>query len=162
MAYQQVKEILESIRQCHRRLRREAEEAYSDTDDPRSRFLLRSFRRGEQEMDLALGRYKKDGTNVVLETWIQYAGPDVLEDTLNSDKLPVHSNPEEVLEWKQRFDEELAAYYRHLSREVSAPKAQELFDSLAMMTEQRLNDQSWQAREEELAPNEDGGTSASP
>ena len=155
MAYQQVKEILESIRKCHRQLRREAEAAHSGMDDPRSKFLLRSFRRSEQEMDVALGRYEKDGEAPILETWIQYAGPDELERVLKSRTLPPHSGPDEILDWKQRFDESLLEYYRHLSREVSAPRAKNLFDSLAAMVEQQLNDQTWQAREEELAPNED-------
>lgn len=155
MAYQQIKDILESIRKFHRRLRREAEEVYSDTDDPRAKFLLRSFRRNEQEMDLALGRYEKDGESPVLETWIQYASSEEIEDVLNSGHLPPHSGPEEVLAWKQKFDASLAEYYRHLAREVSASRAKELFESLATLTEQQLSDQSWQAREEELAPNDD-------
>ena len=158
MAYHQIKDILEAIRKFHRKIRRELEQAYPDTDDPRSRYLLRSFRRSEQEMDLALGQYEKDGTPPVLETWIQYDNSDDIDEVLRSGKLPPHSSPEEVLDWKQKFDASLAEHYRHLAREVSAARAQELFESLATMIEQRLMDQSWQAREEELAPKDDGGS----
>ena len=155
MAYHQIKDILEAIRKFHRKIRREAEEAYPDTEDPRSRFLLRSFRRSEQEMDVALGQYEKDGAAPVLETWIQYDSSEDIDHVLRSGKLPPHSSPEDVLDWKLKFDASLAEHYRHLAREVNAPRAQELFESLATMTEQQLADQSWQAREEELAPKDE-------
>lgn len=155
MAYQQVKEILDAVRRFHQRLRRELEEAYPDTEDPRSKFLLRSLRRGEQEMDLALGKYEKSGESSVLETWVQYVPSEDIEAVLLSGKIPSHSSPEDVLEWKLKFDESLATFYRQLADQIAAPRAKELFESLATLVEQRLSDQTWQTRDEDLAPDED-------
>ncbi|MCA9070582.1 MAG: hypothetical protein KDA84_16745 [Planctomycetaceae bacterium] len=153
MAYQQVREILETVRHFHRYFRREIEASYSTTQDPRSQFLLRSIRRGEQEMDLALGKYRKDGDQAVLDTWIQFVPSEEIQEVLFKKKIPDHSTPSEVLEWKREFDASLVEFYRNIARQVSAPRTQELFESLATMTDQRLTDQSWQAREDELAPN---------
>lgn len=152
MAYEQVRDILEAVRHFHRHLRREMEEAYPNTEDPRSQFLLRSIRRSEQEMDLALGKYRKEGDETVLDTWIQYIPSEEVQRVLFEKKLPDHSSPEDVLEWKQEFDASLADFYRNLARQVSAARAQELFESLAATTDQRVTDQAWQAREDELAP----------
>jgi hypothetical protein len=158
MAYQQVREILNSVRQFHRRLRREVEGAYPETDDPRARFLLRSIRRGEKELDLALAKYGKEGERCVLETWIQYVPADEVEMVLLSGQLPPHSSPEDILKWKLEFDATLADFYRQLADQVSAPRAKELLESQAALIEQRLADQTWQAREEYLAPDKDEDT----
>ena len=155
MAYQQVREILNSVRQFHRRLRHEVDAAYPGTDDPRAKFLLRSIRRGEQELDLALAKYAKEGERSVLDTWIQYVPTEEIETVLLSGELPPHSSPEDILEWKLEFDASLADFYRQLADQVSAPRAKELLESQAALIEQRLSDQSWQAREEYLAPDKD-------
>jgi hypothetical protein len=65
--------------------------------------------------------------------------------------LPPHSSPEDIVAWKQRFDEALAAFYRQLAAQVNSPKTEELLERLAREVEQRLLNQNWQAREEELA-----------
>lgn len=152
MSYQQIREILEAIRKFHRQLRRELEEAYPDTDDVRSKYLMRSIRRSEKEMDVALARYQKEGEGAVLDTWIQYIPSEELEELMLTGHLPMDSSPDEILEWKQKVDEALAAFYRQLGDQVSSPKAKELLESLAAGVEQRLLNQSWLAREEELAP----------
>lgn len=151
MSYQQIREILEAIRKFHRQLRRELEEAYPDTDDVRSKYLMRSIRRSEKEMDVALARYQKEGEGAVLDTWIQYIPSEELEELMLTGHLPMDSSPDEILEWKQKVDEALAAFYRQLGDQVSSPKAKELLESLAAGVEQRLLNQSWLAREEELA-----------
>lgn len=152
MSYQQIREILDAIRKFHRQLRQELEDTYPDTEDPRSKFLMRSLRRGEKEMDMALARYKNEGESSVLDTWIQYVPSEELEDLMLTGHLPAHSSPDEILRWKQNVDEALAAFYHQLGDQVSSPKAKELLESLASGIEQRLLNQSWLAREEELAP----------
>jgi hypothetical protein len=154
MAYQQVREILQSVRQFHRRLRQDAEETYGDTSDPRSQFLLKSLSRSEREMDQALREYEEEeGDNSVLETWIQYIPDDDLQATILEGKLPPGATPGEVLEWRREIDESLVEFYRQLASQVSAARAEELFESLAEVAEQRLADHVWQGRDDDLAPN---------
>lgn len=155
MAHQQVKDILESIRQTHRVFRHEVEQAWGTASDPRSRFLLRSIRRSEQEMDLALAKYKKDGHAAVLETWIQYVPSEDLEEVVNSGLLSPVATPDEVIARKQRFDSSLAEFYQQLANQVSASRVHDLIESLASQTDQQVADRTWKARDQDLAPDHD-------
>ena len=148
MAYQQVREILQSVRQFHRRLRLAAENEYGDNNDPRSQFLLKSLSRSEQEMGHALKEYENEGNRAVLETWIQYIPDDDLQATILGENPPPGASPLEILEWRREIDVALGEIYRQLARQVSAPRAAELFESLAGLPEQRLADHVWQGRDE--------------
>lgn len=141
MSYQKIREILDAIRKFHRQLRRELENAYPHADDARSKTLLRSLRRAENEMDAALAQYKKDGEQS-LDAWIQYVPSEELEDLMLTGHLPQNSSPEQMLQWKQNVDEALAAFYRRLGNQVSDPKIRDLLESLAFGVEQRLLNQS--------------------
>ncbi len=154
MTYQSVREILENVRRFHRRLRREVEAAEQTIGDRRSDYLLESFRRGEREMDRALAQYENEGDSAVLDTWIQYVPTEDLERFLNESPMPTGEKPEDVVEWKQEFDKALAAFYRQLADQDSAPRVQEFFESLAAMVEQRIANEGWAARDEELAPDQ--------
>jgi hypothetical protein len=149
MSYQQIREILEAIHNFHRQLRRELEEAYPETQDAHSRFLIRSIRRAEKELNAALARDSNEGESAVLDTWIQYVAAEDLEELMLTGHLPPHASPDEILEWKRSFDEALAGFYRQLVDRVDSPKAVELLESLAREVEQRLLNQSVLAREDD-------------
>lgn len=104
-------------------------------------------------MDQALREYEEDGTNSVLETWIQYIPDDDLQATILEGKLPPGATPDEVLEWRRKMDVALVDFYHQLASQVSATRAVELFESLAGLAEQRLTDHIWQGRDDDLAPN---------
>ena len=154
MAYQTVREILDRVRQFHQKLRREIETADDETDDPRTDALLKSLRQGEKETDLALGEYEEQGDSAILDTWIQYVPYKDLEDVLRDSKPPAHSTPDEAVAWKQEFDKALAAFYRQMADQDSAPRVQEFFEGLAATIDQRIMNESWELRDEDLAPGE--------
>jgi hypothetical protein len=150
MSYQKIREILEAIRTFHRLVRHELEEVCTKTENDPLKFLLRSLRRAEKDMDAALQRYKRQGAGS-LDEWIEYRPSEELEDLMLTGHLPPHSSPLELVEWKQHVDEALASLYRQLGEQVSDPKAKELFDGLARGIEQRLLNQNGPAREAALA-----------
>ncbi len=154
MAYQPVREILDHVRQFHRKLRGQIQAAADTIDDPRTDALLKSIRQGEKEIDLALAEYEKQGDSAVLDTWIQYVPYEDLNDVLRDSKLPAHATPDEAVAWKQEFDKALAAFYRQMADQDAAPRVQAFFESLAATTEQRIVNESWELRDEDLAPDE--------
>ena len=103
-------------------------------------------------MDMALGRYEQEADASILDTWIQYIPSEEIEELMLTGHLPTHSSPDQILAWKQKIDEALVSFYRQLADQVSNPKTKDLLESLASGVEQRLLNQSWLAREEDLAP----------
>lgn len=152
MSYQQVHEILDRIRSAHRRMRDELERARSGADDDRTRRVLEALRQDEQAMNLALGQYQRQDGASPLSTWIQYVPDEETGRLLDEARFTEHMDPDDVLELKVEIDRSLVDLYRRLSEQSSASRVNELFDSLAEQTSQRLVDEVWRARDSESAP----------
>jgi hypothetical protein len=155
--YEQVREVLDRMRKFHRRLRDALDEPGSRTKDLRSEYLLGLARREEQEMNQAIARYERDGASAgVLDTWLQYVPDGKAAEELREIDFTPDMTPDEIVEEKDKFDQNLAKFYRQLQVQTSIPRVSELFGQLADMTERRLAKRTWQIHDSDLAPARNG------
>lgn len=160
MAYRQVRDVLERVRDRHARLRDQLAQDESRSSDERTRHVLAAIRQDEQAMSDALAEYGREGAAASpLATWMQYVPDEDVERTLDEIEFPPGMPADQVVLRKVEFDRALATFYRQLADATSIPRVEELFGSLADQLDQRLAQRAWDVREfqSEDEPPEAGG-----
>lgn len=150
MAYQQIKDVIAHIRNCHRMLRDWLEQSRTRTDNAAVARLIEALRQDEHYLQLALTRIGAKDNPSVLETWLQYPPDELLATALQQVRFDKNIPIDEVVVQKQKFDRVMLQAYRQLQLASSAPRFQEFFQHLIDYTETRIKNQSWAVRDPEL------------
>lgn len=151
MSYQQVKDIISQIRDCHRCLREWLEQSRMDADNPAVSEMMKSLRQEEHQLQIALTRIGANGDQGVLDTWLQYTPDEELKQALESARFDEGMPISEVLVRKQEFDRAMLEAFRQMVTVSSAPRVRELFEQLVEYSESRIQNQSWAVRDPELS-----------
>lgn len=136
MAAKQVRDVLRSIEKYHHALAGLYEKLGEREEDERLRWLLGYMARHEDHFQGALRRYEESAAESVLDTWVQFADGDVLDEALRESRIHAMS-ADEVIEAALKFDAALLDMYQQIAIETSAPHVQELFRSLLQMEENK-------------------------
>jgi len=137
MPSKQVKDILEHIRSFHHRLSELYEDLSEHGSDERLELLLKYLARHEENFNECLGRYEKDAAKGVLETWLQFAADDTLDEALKHVGLHEDMDVEEVIRCAMSLDRKVVELYRDLADATAAPRVRELFENLIEMEESK-------------------------
>lgn len=151
MAYQQIKDVIAHIRNCHRLLRDGLEQSRVRTDDAATARLMEGLRQDEHQLQLALTRIGADDNPSVLETWLQYPPNELLTTALQHVRFDKDMPIDQIVARKQEFDQVMLQTYQQLQSASSAPQFQEFFQHLIDYTETRIKNQSWAVRDSELS-----------
>jgi len=147
MNFCQVKDVVQYIRNCHRLLRDWLEAPRTRTNDAAKAKLLEGLRKDEQALQVALSRINGDKNASALNTYVQYAPYESLAETLKNIRIDPDMPIDEVVGRKQEFDEALIELLQQLKTSSSAPRVQELFETLLEYTESQVQNQSWAVRD---------------
>lgn len=145
MAYYQVKEILQRVRNYHRQLRNALENARCETEDDQAEVVLRWAREDEQQANRALADYSSEGgkDHTVLETWLQYVPDEQVQEKLANIHFTPEMSAEEIVARVLEFDEALTNFYQQLADQVTAPRVKEFFDSQVDWLQRRKEQGAW-------------------
>lgn len=145
--FQQVRDVVSHIQAAHKQLRDALEQPRPDARDPRTRVMLEVLGREEQQLQVALAKYLADGSQALLDTWLQYVPDEDLLTTLHSIRFTRDMSPDEAVARKLEFDEALMALLRQLADETAVPQVREFFSSLLSELETVAAHESWSLRE---------------
>lgn len=156
MTYQQVRDVVETIRGAHQQMRDALEAPRTRTQDRRTETLLAALRQEEQQLQLALARFGTDGSSGILDTWLQYVPDEELRQELDDVDFSPEMTAEDIVGRKLQFDQALIALLGQLTEETAVPRVQELFQALLDHARSQASDEAWGIRDADLA--EPGGT----
>lgn len=145
MSYQQVRQLIDRVRDFSRRIRSLCKEQQKLAGDERVKWILEKTARRERSLEQALRQYSAMGKDSVLDTWVQYTPEDDLRRALEESDLSADMSVEEIIAAVQRFETALIDFYRQLSRSTSAESVSELFSRLAELEETEQTRYSWDA-----------------
>lgn len=151
MPYQQVKDVISQIRDCHRCLREWLEQSRTDADNAAVAEMMKSLRQEEHQLQIALTRIGADGDQGVLETWLQYPPDESLKQALESARFDEGMPVSEILGRKQEFDRAMLEAFQQMLTVSSASRVTELFEQLIEYSVSRIQNQSWAVRDPELS-----------
>lgn len=136
MPYKQVKDILDHVRSVHHGLNEVCGQVCADEPDARLQLLLKYLGRHEENFNVALQRYEKDaGGKGVLETWLQFASDEIVDEAFKDVDLHPGMAAEEIVQRVLSLDTKLVELYRDLADSASTPRVQQLFADLVQMEE---------------------------
>lgn len=147
MSYQQVRDILNDIREHHRKFRKalaHVEEQSGQKADVE--WIANGLRRHEEHWETALARYGREGEESILNTWVQFTPDESIREALDDLVVKPDMTLEDVTELAVKFHTSLVETYATLSRAVSAPRAQELFSRLLELEQTVAAEQAWSGR----------------
>lgn len=143
MAYDQVRDVLKTVRAFHQELGEICQRLSRQTHDARLEFLMEIVRQHEQRFADVLGRYEREGTDGVLNTWLQYTPTEEVRTALDSGRLADANSIGEVAEVVWGFEQALTDLYRQLAESTAAPRVQELFNRLLEQEESKTGKYAW-------------------
>jgi hypothetical protein len=134
----QVIEILDSIRDVHRRLADRYGELDEAAADERIRLLLEDMQRREQEFDEAVARCESETPPAILETELESVPEKAVDINHIRERLAQPRTLEELVEETLLLNSTLCNAYLTIAREAPSPQITRLFQELARLEE--LND----------------------
>ena len=147
MAYTQLRDIINHVKSYHRKLEDVYETLADEHQDERLRLLLDSLEDYEDELKRVLSRYESEQHEGLLDTWIQYDPIDQLRAALDEADLRPDMSLEQIAEQSQKFDRAVVEFYRQVADQVSAPRVQELVESLLSLEESKQERHTQELRE---------------
>jgi rubrerythrin len=137
MPSKRVKDILEHIRSFHHRIGDRYANLSEHESDERLVLLLKYLARHEENFNECLGRYEEDAAKGILETWLQFAGDDTLDEALQRVDLTEDMDVDDIIRCAMSLDKKLVELYRGLADATAAPRVRELFENLIEMEESK-------------------------
>ncbi len=136
MPAQQVVQILDAIREVHRRLADRYRELSDATTDDRLQLLLDDMQRREEQFDDCVAQYELNEPPAILHTWLQFVPEEAVKVSDLARKLAAPRTLEELVEETLRLNSTLCDAHLALSREAPIPELRDLFRDLANIEEQ--------------------------
>jgi rubrerythrin len=135
MPSKQIRDILDYVRKFHCCLHDFYEACGEETEDERVKALLDYMGRHEGNFNKALARYEETAAQGVLDTWLQFAPDETLNQAFKKVELTPGMSPDEVIQVALDLDKTLLTLYEELAQSTSAPHVKELFMNLLQMEE---------------------------
>jgi hypothetical protein len=144
--FQQVRDILNVIREYHQRFRTALEDVECTADSDLTVALAQQLQLHEQRWRNALKKYGDAGEEAVLNSYIQYVPDDGVREMLVSIQVTPEMSMGDFRQLVIRFHSALTELYGTLRDEVDAPHVKELFTSLHDMEQSLTAEQAWAGR----------------
>lgn len=147
MSYRQVRDILNDIRDHHRRFR----DALARVDRESGgradvEYIAKALQRHEQHWQMALARYGSEGEDAILNTWLQFKPDETVLKELDELTVTRDMSVDDVADLAIRFHNRLVDSYAMLARAVSAPRVQAFFERLVELEQTVTAERAWSIR----------------
>ncbi|MEZ6132782.1 MAG: hypothetical protein R3C59_29285 [Planctomycetaceae bacterium] len=146
MTYQQIGDILNQIRDYHRRFRQALAEIEDSAGFETTETLAEQLQVHEHHWQIALKEYGDDGEEAILNSYIQYVPDDGIQDALKDIRITPAMSTDDVRQLAIRFHSALIDLYATLKAEANAPRVKEFFTRLHRLEQSVTADQAWSSR----------------
>lgn len=147
MSYEQVRDVLATVRTFHRELGAACGRLSQESDDERLQLLMDIVRQHERRFADVLDRYEEDAAEGVMNTWLQYTPTEQIQSALQSARLAHADSVAEIAQVVWEFERALIDLYRQLAESTAAKRVQELFDALLELEEGKTGKYAWSLEE---------------
>ncbi|CAI8821424.1 MULTISPECIES: hypothetical protein [Methylococcus] len=135
--FEQVRDVLDHGKELHDQIRAYYETLKKQTDQSeiRLKMALDYLSRHEDEQKEMLERFEENARSALLNTWLQFAPSDHVEELLAKTKPRPGMSVDEVVQIACAFDDALVTLYKEAAAEMDDPKARNVFNNLAEASE---------------------------
>jgi rubrerythrin len=134
-SYGQVRDVLNTVVEFHRRLREFYSQLAEQTNQERVRILLDYMSRHERGFEQALAEYDQERTQKLLDMWMQYTPEERVLELPKPEKLRHDMTVDEVVNAALRLDDELVRFYSQAARLAQTEEIRDLFTRLVEQQE---------------------------
>lgn len=146
MTYQQVGDILNVIRDYHRRFRNALENVEVSAGFELTESLARFLQIHEVHWQKALKEYGDEGEEAVLNSYIQYVPDEGVQEALEDIRITSDMSTDDVRQLVMQFHSALIDLYGTLTDQVTAPRVKEFFTRLHELENSVTTEQAWAGR----------------
>ena len=136
MRFEQVRDILDHVREFHKRL----DEFYQNIADHetsvRTKMLLEYLGRHEKSLAQGLADFEETASEKVLDTWFQNAQDKETLKLPEATEIKSHMSVEEVIHLGLELDGRLISLYKDAAESSAVPEVKEVFNNLLEMEQQ--------------------------
>ena len=133
MAFDQTKDVLEHVREFHRKLGAFYDELKASTSRERARVLLDYMSRHEKYLEDCLIQYEEQVSDNLLDTYFKYGSESTELTAITDFEIKPDMDVEDVIAAAMHFDTCLIAFYREMSQRALSKKVREVFENLLEM-----------------------------
>ncbi|QJD28555.1 ferritin family protein [Methylococcus geothermalis] len=135
--FEQVKDVLDHGKALHDQIRNyyETLKQQADNSQIRLKMALDYLSRHEDEQKEMLERFEENARSAILDTWLQFAPSDHVEELLANAAPRPDMTVDEVVKMACAFDDALVTLYKEAAAEMDDPKARDVFNNLAEASE---------------------------
>ena len=134
MAFETTKDLLEYLRNYHRKLSGLYERMAEESEQSKVKMLLHFLGRHEARFDKIIKEYEEDAADRVLGTWFKVT-PDRLPRLKGSEVTP-DMPVDDIMSAALHFDDGLIEFCRLLATEAGSEDVRDLFTSLVDLEQQ--------------------------
>lgn len=134
MAFETTKDLLEYLRNYHKKLAGLYERMAEESEQSKVKMLLHFLGRHEAHFDKIIGEYETDAATKVLGTWFKVT-PDRLP-RLKGSELTPDMPVDDIMSIALQFDDALIEFCRQLAFEAGSEDVRDLFTSLVNLEQQ--------------------------
>ena len=148
MVFSQVRDVVALIRKAHQQLRQNLKDAMSQPRDSRTKEIVDTLNREEQDLQRTLAECGAESQDSpLLDVWLQYIPDESLHDALTSVEFSSDLSADEVVVRKLQFDQALVTLLDQLAQTANPPSVKEFFELLSEHIATRATEQAWNVRE---------------
>ncbi|MDF9393810.1 MULTISPECIES: hypothetical protein [Methylococcus] len=135
--FEQVKDVLDHGKALHDQIRDYYKNLKKQTDESeiRLKMALDYLSWHEHEQKEMLERFEENARSAVLNTWLQFAPSDHVEELLVKATPRPGMTVDELVQVACAFDDALVTLYKEAAAEMDDPKARDVFNNLAEASE---------------------------
>lgn len=137
-SFQQIRDVLGSMKDCHEAVRLFCIEHQFDFGDDQRQLLVAALQEDQQQIENAIeGSRRHPSSRAAVETWIQYVPREQLEasvEHIHRLRIPTFR---QLVEAVGNFYQAMAAFISQLRQQAPAEAAGQVLDDLAMLVTQR-------------------------
>jgi rubrerythrin len=137
MRFETTRDVLDFVKQFHRKARNLYRELANHEDQERLKLLLDYLSRHENHLAKSLADYEQEASEKILDTWFQYVPDLALLEPINNIDIVPNLSVDEIIELAMRLDNCLIELYKEMiDNSAAISEVKEVFQNLLEMEKQ--------------------------
>jgi len=135
MPSEQAKDVLKHCQAFHRKVSEYYQQLKDQVASERVKMLLEYLSRHEKHLAKTLGRYEKEASSKLLQTWLQFVDEHILK-IFDEVEVKPDMTVEDVIKVGLQFDDALLKCFRNVVDNAETEEVRAAFQNLIEMEEQ--------------------------
>ena len=136
MRFEQVRDILDHVREFHKRLDEFYQNLAQHESAARIKMLFEYLGSHEKNLEQGLANFEEGASEQVLDTWFQNAQDKEMLKLPEATTIKSHMEIEDVIRMGLELDEKLIGLYKDAVENSDVPEVKEVFNNLLEMEQQ--------------------------